>query len=77
MKKRILITPKSFFRARDKAEEIFSKYPLEVVENNTGKTLTKGQMIELCEDIDGIIVGIDPMDEEVLRNASKLKAISK
>lgn len=77
MKKKILITPKSFFRARDKAEEIFSKYPLEVVENNTGKTLTKGQMIELCEDIDGIIVGIDPMDEEVLRNASKLKAISK
>jgi D-3-phosphoglycerate dehydrogenase len=77
MKKKILITPKSFFRARNKAEEIFSQYQLEIVENNTGKTLTKQQMMELCKDVDGIIVGIDPMDEEVLRSAQKLKAISK
>ena len=77
MKKKILITPKSFFSARDKAEEIFSKYQLEIVENNTGKTLTKQQMIELCSDVDGVIVGIDPMDEDVLMSARKLKAISK
>ncbi|HHX23468.1 MAG: phosphoglycerate dehydrogenase [Tepidanaerobacteraceae bacterium] len=77
MKKKILITPKSFFRARNKAEEIFSQYKLEIVENNTGKTLTKQQMIKLCKDVDGIIVGIDPIDEEVLRNARNLKAISK
>jgi len=77
MKKKILITPKSFFRARNKAEEIFNQYELEIIENNTGKTLTKQQMMELCKDVDGIIVGIDPMDEEVLRSAQKLKAISK
>jgi len=77
MKKKILITPKSFFSARNKAEEIFSKYPLEIIENNTGKTLTKEQMLNLCKDVDGVIVGIDPMDEEVLMNARKLKAISK
>lgn len=77
MKKKILITPKSFFRAKHIADEIFSQYQLEIVENNTGKTLTKEQMMELCQDIDGIIVGVDPMDEDVLRNAKKLKAISK
>ncbi|GLI50332.1 2-hydroxyacid dehydrogenase [Tepidanaerobacter syntrophicus] len=77
MKKKILITPKSFFRAKDKADEIFSQYDLEIVENNTGKTLTKQQMLELCSDVDGVIVGLDPMDKEVLRNARKLKAISK
>ncbi len=77
MKKKILITPKSFFRARDKADEIFSQFDLDIVENNTGKTLTKQQMIELCSDVDGVIVGLDPMDEEVLRNAKNLKAISK
>ncbi len=77
MKKKILITPKSFFRARDKADEIFSQFDLDIVENNTGKTLTKQQMIELCSDVDGVIVGLDPMDEEVLRSAKNLKAISK
>lgn len=77
MKKKILITPKSFFRARNKADEIFSQFDLDIVENNTGKTLTKQQMIELCSDVDGVIVGLDPMDEEVLRSAKNLKAISK
>lgn len=77
MKNKILITPKSFFKAREKAEEIFNQYELEIIENNTGKTLTKQQMMELCKDVDGIIVGIDPMDEEVLRSAQELKAISK
>ncbi len=77
MKKKILITPKSFFRARNKADEIFSQFDLDIVENNTGKTLTKQQMIELCSDVDGVIVGLDPMDEEVIRSAKNLKAISK
>lgn len=77
MKKKILITPKSFFHARDKADEIFSQFDLDIIENSTGKTLTKQEMIELCSDVDGVIVGLDPMDEEVLRNAKNLKAISK
>ncbi len=77
MKRKILITPKSFFRAKNKADEIFSQYELDIIENNTGKTLTKQQMIDLCSDVDGVIVGLDSMDEEVLRSARKLKAISK
>lgn len=77
MKKKILITPKSFVQAKDKADEVFRQYDLEIVENKTGKTLTKEQMLDLCSDVDGIIVGIDPMDEEILRRAPRLKAISK
>ena len=34
-------------------------------------------MLEKCSEIDGVIVGIDPITEKVIRNAKKLKAISK
>lgn len=76
--KKILITPRSFNKAKDKAEEILKDYEeIEIVENNTGRTLNEDEMLELCSDIDGIIVGIDPMNEKVLKNAKNLKAISK
>lgn len=77
MKKKILITPKSFLQVKEKVNEIFRQYDLEIIENKNGRTLTKEEMLCLCSDVDGVIVGIDPMDEEVLRNAPKLKAISK
>lgn len=77
MSKKIFITPKSFFRYIDKVSSIFEEQCFEVVKNNTGRTLTEDEMVELCKDVDGIIIGIDPMTERVLRNAKKLKAISK
>lgn len=77
MKKKILITPKSFSKAKDQALKLLGKYDMEIIENHMGKTLTEEQMVQICEDIDGIIVGIDPMSERVLRNAKRLKAISK
>lgn len=77
MKRKILITPKSFSNAKQKAMELLNQFDFEIIENTTGKTYNEEQMKELCSDIDGIIVGIDPMGENVLRNAKKLKAISK
>lgn len=76
--KKILITPRSFSKAKDKADELLRDYEeIEIIENNTGQTLSEDQMVELCADIDGIIVGIDPMNERVLKSAKNLKAISK
>lgn len=45
--------------------------------NDTGKTFTEQQMIELSKDVDGIIIGVDPITKNVIDNAKKLKAISK
>ena len=76
--KKILITPRSFSKARHKADELLKDYEeLEIVMNTTGRTLTEEEMIDQCSDIDGIIVGIDPMSEKVLKSAKNLKAISK
>lgn len=77
MKEKILITPKSFSQAGDAAYKPLREAGFEVVENKTGKTLDEAQLMEQCADIDGIIVGIDPLTEAVLKSAKKLKAISK
>ncbi len=75
MPRKILITPKSYFKIRDKMQHLLKDY--EVKYNDTGVTFTEEEMKELVRDIDGIIVGIDPLSKEVLKNAEKLKAISK
>lgn len=75
--KKVLITPRSFRQAGDFTFKLLKENGFEVVENTTGKTLTEEQMIELCSDADGLLVGIDPVTERVMKNSPKLKAISK
>jgi len=77
MIKKVLITPKSFSQAGDAPYKLLREAGFEIIENKTGKTLDEAQLIEQCKDIDGIIVGIDPVTEAVLKNAKQLKAISK
>lgn len=74
---KILITPKSFLKVKEKACDLLKGYNVNLIFNETGQTLSEEQMLGLCEDVDGMIVGIDPVTEKVLRNARKLKAISK
>jgi D-3-phosphoglycerate dehydrogenase len=74
---RVLITPKSFSQAGPKPLDMLRAAGHEIIENKTGKTLTEEQMKEMCADIDGIIVGIDPVTSDVLKSAKRLKAISK
>ena len=50
---------------------------LEVVRNETGGILDKEGMKALLADCDGVIVGVDPIDAEVIAAAPKLKAIAK
>ncbi|HBU31106.1 MAG TPA: hydroxyacid dehydrogenase, partial [Dictyoglomus sp.] len=74
---KVLITPRSFEKVKDRFEEIFRKEEIEVIINPLGRVLTEEEMKELVKDLDGLIVGIDPVTSEVLKNANKLKVISK
>jgi D-3-phosphoglycerate dehydrogenase len=42
-----------------------------------GRILNKKEMIDLIKDVDAVIIGVDPLDEEILQHASQLKIISK
>jgi len=75
--KKVLITPRSFRQAGDFTFKLLKENGFEVIENTTGKILSEEQMIELCSDVDGLLVGIDPVTERVMKNSPKLKAISK
>lgn len=77
MKTKILITPRSFVQAGKKAFELLESHGADIILNDTGKTLTEVQMIKMCADVEGVIVGIDPVTEKVLKSVGKLKAISK
>jgi len=75
--KKILVTPRSFAK--------YSKAPIELIENAgftfvrnpIGQILNKEQMIECIRGCDGVIVGVDPLDRDVLDAAPTLRAIAK
>jgi phosphoglycerate dehydrogenase-like enzyme len=75
---KILITPKSFKNFKEKTYPLLETLGYEIIENNTGNTLTEDQIIELAkEGVAGIIVGVDPLSEKVLSSCRDLKVISK
>lgn len=75
---KVLITPKSFRNYGERTYPLLRSLGYEIIENCTGRTLTEDEIIELAkENVVGIIIGIDPLTERVLRNCKDLKAISK
>ena len=77
-KMRVLITPKSFKNYKDKTYPELISRGYEIIENNTGRTLSEDEIIQLAgKDVQGIIVGVDTLSERVLANCLDLRAISK
>lgn len=74
---KILITPRSYGKTDKKVFEMLDQAGIDYQINDTGAILSKEQMIEKLQDCDGVIVGVDPMDGEVIHHANKLKVISK
>lgn len=77
MREKILTTPRSYGKDMPELFAQLEAAGYEVVKNTTGGILEKEQMKEMIADCVGIIVGVDPLDAEVLACAPKLRAISK
>jgi D-3-phosphoglycerate dehydrogenase len=78
MKKKVLITPKSFRNYKHKAYPLLEEKGYEIIENTFGRTLTENEIIELAgEGVEGIIIGVDPLPSHVLAQLKDLKAVSK
>jgi D-3-phosphoglycerate dehydrogenase len=75
--KRVLVTPRSFGKNDPKPLEMLQEKGYEIIVNPYGRIMTELEMIQQIADIEGIIIGVDPLDREVLTHASKLKAIAK
>lgn len=74
---KVLVTPRSYGKTNPQLFEMLKNAGLEVVRNETGGILDKEAMKTMLADCDGIIVGVDPLDAEVIAAAPKLKAIAK
>ncbi|HEY8499413.1 MAG TPA: phosphoglycerate dehydrogenase [Clostridia bacterium] len=74
---KILVTPRSFGKKDPFVFRMLEKAGLTVVRNETGNILDKESMKSLLKDCDGVIVGVDPLDAEVITTAPRLKAIAK
>ncbi len=74
---KVLVTPRSFGSSSPKPIEMLRDKGMEVVLNPYGRIMKEQEMTELIKDVDGIIIGVDPLNKEVLSSASRLKVISK
>lgn len=74
---KVLTTPRSYGKTDPEVFEMLKRAGVEVVRNETGGILDKPGIMALLADCDGVILGVDPMDAEVIAAAPKLKAIAK
>lgn len=77
MKEKILTTPRSYGKNMPELFERLEAAGYEVVKNTTGGILDKETMKKMIADCAGIIVGVDPLDAEVLACAPRLRAVAK
>ncbi len=77
MAEKILVTPSSYGRNRPELFAQLEQAGYEVVRNATGGILEREQIKALIADCVGVIIGVDPLDAEVLACAPKLRAVSK
>lgn len=77
MKRKVLVTPRTFGKVDPVPLEMLREAGCEIIHNPYGRVMTEEEISELIEDVDGIIVGLDPLNEKVLSRAKRLRAISK
>ncbi|HBE78468.1 MAG TPA: hydroxyacid dehydrogenase [Firmicutes bacterium] len=77
MSYKILVTPRSFGKSDPKPFTLLKEKGYEVIVNPYPRIMTQEEMIKEIKDVDGVIIGVDPLNSEVLTRAANLRAISK
>jgi len=72
----IVATSPSFSKNKLLQNEIFKHFPNAKL-NLEGKRFNKEELIEFIKEADAVIVGLEPIDEEVLAQCPNLKIVSK
>lgn len=73
---KIAVTSPSFSTNKKLQEEIYRVFPNAKL-NISGKRFDKAELIEYLRDADGAVVGLEPIDQEVISSCSNLKIVSK
>ena len=73
---KIVATSPSFSKNKILQDEVYKYFPKAKL-NLEGKRFNKDELIEFIKDADAVIVGLEPIDEEVLSYCKNLKIVSK
>jgi phosphoglycerate dehydrogenase-like enzyme len=73
---KIVATSPSFSKNKNLQKEIYRYFP-DAKLNLEGKRFSKEELIQFIGDADGVIVGLEPVDDEVLQKCPNLKIVSK
>ena len=77
-KYKVLVSPNTLLPVLDKYKHLLIENNIEVITPpNFNEFLSEDQLMALVKDIDGAICGDDHYTEKVLKNAKKLKVLSK
>lgn len=75
---KILVTPRSFAKFnREEVDTLLGSHDIDIVNNPYGRILTEQEMVEAVREVDGLIVGVDPVTKQVIDAAPHLKTIAK
>jgi D-3-phosphoglycerate dehydrogenase len=76
MKQKVLIGPSSFAALDPSPMERLTEAGFDVINNPFGRKLTKQELVELLPGVEGLIAGLETLDEELMLK-SELKVISR
>jgi len=74
---KVLVTPTSYGSQNPALKTELEELVGEVVYNKTGKPLTSNQLKEMLSGVDGMIAGLDDLDQAALESASDLRIIAR
>lgn len=74
---RIGVTTSTFAEVDPGPLELLQSRGLEVILNPYGRRLTKSEAARFIRDLDGLIAGLEPLDRDVLQEATSLKALAR
>ena len=74
---KVAIGPSSFAQEDQTPLKMMEDAGIEVVPNPFGRRLTEDEIIEHLKGIDGLIAGLEPLNERVLEASPLLKVIAR
>src|ERR1035437_1140023 len=73
----VLVTPRSFGRHDASLRRDLESAVGAVRYNELGRAFTTQELCDRVGDVDGIIAGLDPFDDQVLEAASRLRVVAR
>lgn len=74
---RVLTGTSAFGSGSPEAEQLLKEKGIELVKNPYGRKMTKDEIIKNLSGIDGLLAGLEPLDEDVFKVSPDLKVIAR